>query len=108
LSGTLDSRYQDDIHKMQQAAERIASFAHRGAGPASERAAEPTAGRTAGAGSRGTLLAVDDNAQNRELLNRMLERQGYSVTMAANGEECLRMLREYRFDLVLHDDVQQH
>ena len=105
LSGALHSRYQDDVRKMQQAAERIASFAGGGAGPGSERAAEPTANTAAPGGSRGTLLAVDDNPQNRELLKRMLERQGYSVTMAANGEECLQLLTEQRFDLVLLDVI---
>jgi signal transduction histidine kinase len=105
LSGALGSRYQDDVRKMQQAAERIASFAGGGAGPVSERAAEPTANTAAPGGSRGTMLAVDDNPQNRELLKRMLERQGYSVTMAANGEECLRLLAEQRFDLVLLDVI---
>jgi signal transduction histidine kinase len=105
LSGALDARYQDDVQKMQQAAERIASFVNGGAGPASERPAEPLAITAAGAGSRGTLLAVDDNPQNRDLLKRMLERQGYSVTTAANGEECLRLLAEQRFDLVLLDVI---
>jgi signal transduction histidine kinase len=105
LSGALHSRYQDDVRKMQQAAERIASFAGGGAGPVSERAAEPTASTGAPGGSRGTMLAVDDNPQNRELLKRMLERQGYSVTTAANGEECLRLLTEQRFDLVLLDVI---
>ncbi len=105
VSGTLDSGYQDDIGKMRQAAERIASFANGGSGPADERAAEPVGNAAAGAGSRGTLLAVDDNPENRELLKRMLERQGYSVAMAANGEECLRLMRERRFDLVLLDVI---
>src|SRR5690348_1091330 len=58
LSGTLDSRYQDDIAKMRQAAEHIASFANGGAGPANDKPAEPTASAAATAGSRGTLLAV--------------------------------------------------
>lgn len=109
LSRTLDSGYQDDIRKMRQAAERIASFVNGGAGAESERMAEPAANATAGGGSRGTLLAVDDNTENRELLKRMLERQGYSVTVAANGEECLRLLSglmgEHGFDLVLLDVI---
>jgi len=105
VSGTLASRYGDDVAKMRQAAERIASFANGGAGPANERAAEPAASAAAGAGSRGTILAVDDNPQNRELLKRMLERQGYSVTTAANGEECLRLIAAQRFDLVLLDVI---
>lgn len=49
------------------------------------------------------LLAVDDNALNRDLLRRMLDRQGYTVTMAENGEQCLALLAKEPFDLVLLD-----
>jgi signal transduction histidine kinase len=105
LCGVLDSRYVDDVRKMRQAAERIASFASSAASPENEQPATSASDAPADAESHGTLLAVDDNAQNRELLQRMLERQGYSVTMAASGEECLKLLAGRRFDLVLLDVI---
>lgn len=50
------------------------------------------------------LLVVDDNAENREVLAMMLERQGYTVTLANSGAEALELLEQYStFDLVLLD-----
>ncbi len=49
------------------------------------------------------LLIVDDDEDNRQLLRRMLERQGYAVVLAASGSECLEQLERDRFDLVLLD-----
>lgn len=49
------------------------------------------------------ILVVDDNASNRELLKRRLERQGHSVALAENGSRSLEMLREAPFDLLLLD-----
>lgn len=54
-------------------------------------------------GQPGTLLVVDDNATNRDLLSRQLARQGYTVSTAQNGREALEMLRTQDFDLVLLD-----
>ncbi|MHB8522178.1 MAG: adenylate/guanylate cyclase domain-containing protein [Limisphaerales bacterium] len=51
----------------------------------------------------GSLLVVDDNENNRELLSRRLERQGYRVTLAENGRQALKMLRAEKFELVLLD-----
>jgi class 3 adenylate cyclase/CheY-like chemotaxis protein len=49
------------------------------------------------------ILVVDDNASNRELLKRRLERQGHSVALAENGSRSLEMVREASFDLILLD-----
>lgn len=51
----------------------------------------------------GSLLLVDDNETNREMLSRRLEQIGYSVSTAGNGLQALEMLEEYPFDLVLLD-----
>jgi adenylate cyclase len=53
----------------------------------------------------GSLLVVEDNEANRELLTRRLERQGYTVTPAENGRRALDLLNSARFDLVLLDIV---
>jgi serine/threonine-protein kinase len=50
-----------------------------------------------------SLLVVDDNEMNREMLSRRLERQGYRVTPARSGREALDWLRKQPFDLVLLD-----
>ena len=51
----------------------------------------------------GRILVVDDNLENRETLARRLQRQGHTTTMAADGEEALRLAREGSYDLVLLD-----
>lgn len=50
-----------------------------------------------------TILLVDDNADNRNVLSRRLERHGYAVETAASGSEALRMLERKHVDLVLLD-----
>lgn len=50
-----------------------------------------------------TVLVVDDNALNRELLRLVLEQQGYAVVEATTAEEALAMLRENQPSLVLMD-----
>ncbi len=50
-----------------------------------------------------SLLVVDDNEMNRDMLGRRLQRQGYRVTMAVDGRQALEFIREETFDLVLLD-----
>ncbi len=49
------------------------------------------------------LLAVDDDAMNRDMLVRRLQKLGYEVTEASNGREALAKLKEGSFDLILLD-----
>jgi DNA-binding response OmpR family regulator len=49
------------------------------------------------------ILVVDDEAPIRITLERLLRRRGYSVTVAASGEEALALLDQDTFDLVLLD-----
>ncbi len=51
-----------------------------------------------------TILIVDDYEVCREVLAKQLIQLGYKVRQAANGEEALRILSEYRIDLVLTDE----
>jgi sigma-B regulation protein RsbU (phosphoserine phosphatase) len=51
----------------------------------------------------GSLLVVDDNAENSHLLARTLERQGHRTAEVQNGLEALAVLAEKPFDLVLLD-----
>ncbi|WP_036279284.1 adenylate/guanylate cyclase domain-containing protein [Methylocystis sp. ATCC 49242] len=49
------------------------------------------------------ILVVDDNASNRDLLKRRLERQGHAVVLAENGSSALAIVKQAQFDLVLLD-----
>jgi sigma-B regulation protein RsbU (phosphoserine phosphatase) len=51
----------------------------------------------------GTLLVVDDDEANRDMLSRRLERKGFTVAVAEDGTRAIEMLRERPFDLVLLD-----
>jgi signal transduction histidine kinase len=51
----------------------------------------------------GLLLVVDDDAMNRDVLSRRLERQGHRVLTASNGPEALRLMQENAFEVVLLD-----
>jgi diguanylate cyclase (GGDEF)-like protein/PAS domain S-box-containing protein len=50
-----------------------------------------------------SLLVVDDNDANRDVLSRRLRLKGYDVSVAASGEETLARLTERGYDLVLLD-----
>jgi len=51
----------------------------------------------------GRILVVDDDAFNREILSRHLERQGHVVCQAANGRAAFSILSEAPFDIILLD-----
>lgn len=53
--------------------------------------------------SAGSILVVDDNAMNRDMLSRRLTRRGHTVACAEDGQAALAMLDEGAFDLVLLD-----
>ena len=49
------------------------------------------------------ILTVDDDVQVRAMLRQMLERAGYEVVEAPNGEVALELLRQKQADLVITD-----
>ena len=49
------------------------------------------------------ILLAEDNAVNRLLAVRLLEKRGHAVTVAGNGKEALAALEKQPFDLVLMD-----
>src|SRR5918997_1523344 len=53
--------------------------------------------------ARKSILVVDDEKAQREILEMILSGEGYDVTTAASGEAALRIQRERRFDLALTD-----
>ena len=53
--------------------------------------------------SPATILVVDDNDMNRDILSRRLLQRGYRVEMAENGQAALNKMLEHKIDLVLLD-----
>ncbi len=49
------------------------------------------------------ILVVDDSAEVRRLLRKILEMEGYSVSEAQDGREALQRLHDEAIDLVLLD-----
>jgi signal transduction histidine kinase/AmiR/NasT family two-component response regulator len=74
--------------------------------PAQERAVEPPA---AAEPPRKTVLLAEDNAINALLATRMLEREGFAVTLVTNGRSAVTAVEnalaadETLFDLILMD-----
>src|SRR3569833_1810416 len=50
-----------------------------------------------------SILIVDDEASNRDILTRRLLREGYTVAQAASGQQALSMMNVEKYDLVLLD-----
>jgi two-component system cell cycle response regulator DivK len=50
-----------------------------------------------------TILLVEDNALNRDMLSRRLIKRGYDIKIAINGEEGIRMAEEYLPEIILMD-----
>jgi CheY-like chemotaxis protein len=49
------------------------------------------------------ILLVEDNEMNRDMLSRRLQRKGYSVITAEDGEKGLSLARSEAPDLILMD-----
>jgi DNA-binding NtrC family response regulator len=52
---------------------------------------------------RKSILVVDDEKPQRDILNEILTEAGYDVTSAASGEAALKFAKEHSFDLALTD-----
>jgi CheY-like chemotaxis protein len=78
--------------------------AGRGPKPLENRAAgeEPVADRAIPFRQARILLA-EDNKVNQRVATSLLEKEGYSVVVAANGKEAVAAFESERFDLVLMD-----
>jgi len=107
-SGDDDPQWERDIRRIRSAAERLLTIelpTGRSVGmatgsleavtlelPAMEPVARPA-----------DILVVDDNEDNRAVLERRLGRQGHRVTSASGGRAALQLAATQRFDLVLLD-----
>jgi class 3 adenylate cyclase len=54
-------------------------------------------------GLPGTVLVIDDNASNRDLLTRRLSREGHRAIATESGLKALRLLESEEVDLILLD-----
>jgi CheY-like chemotaxis protein len=50
-----------------------------------------------------TIMVVEDNELSRDALSRRLERRGYRVVLAVDGEQAVELARAERPDLILMD-----
>ncbi|MDH3291631.1 MAG: protein kinase [Gemmatimonadota bacterium] len=98
-----DAAFREDIQRIIKAAERLAK--PDAAVTSTAAAAEVAKATEAGSTDRGAahVLVVDDDEDNREVLRRRLERNGYQVGCAEDGSRALEMLTEQAYDLVLLD-----
>lgn len=52
---------------------------------------------------KGTVLYIEDNVDNRKLVRRVLEVEGYALFEAQNAEQALQALQDEAIDLILMD-----
>ncbi|MEX2181602.1 MAG: protein kinase [Gemmatimonadaceae bacterium] len=119
LGGGADPQTATDVERIAQAARRLTEVALPGSGvaqvapparregpagstPTDGPSARPPAAPADG-GAMGRILVVDDVEENRAVLARRLEREGYAVESVADGETALARVASGGFDLVLLD-----
>ena len=84
-------------------ASRVFDNSHAGLGQVRERVLEHLATRVLQVGRPASLLVVDDEPIARSNLRHVLGREGYSVEVAANGEEALALMARQEFDCIVTD-----
>ena len=50
-----------------------------------------------------TILLVEDNEMNRDMLSRRLTRRGYEILLAVDGEQAVAIALDTKPDLILMD-----
>lgn len=55
------------------------------------------------ANEKKTILLIDDVEENREILKRRLEKEGFAVATARNGQEGMERLEQQRISLIITD-----
>jgi adenylate cyclase len=93
-----------DLDRIRAATERLEQLLRHGRARSAEEPEPPAAGADTETGPpRSTILVVDDNEDNRDMLARRLRRQGYEVVTAIGGSAALDTLGRRAIDLVLLD-----
>jgi CheY-like chemotaxis protein len=103
----LDPQFERDVRRIRSSAERLLTVelptgrsGNHVAITIEHATAEPSAAAPV---QPAHILVVDDQEDNRAVLERRLRRQGHTVEMATGGHSALEMLARQRFDLVLLD-----
>lgn len=104
----LDPEFDRDVRRVRSSAERLLTVELPHGGGANHLALtaeypmfDPA---TASAATRSAhILVVDDQEDNRAVLERRLNRQGHTVECVSGGHAALAQLQKSRFDLVLLD-----
>jgi two-component system, cell cycle response regulator DivK len=52
---------------------------------------------------KSTILYVEDDLNNRNLVRRVLEADGYQLVEAANASQAMKSLQNHKVDLILMD-----
>jgi len=103
----IDPQFERDVRRIRSSAERLLTVelpAPRGDRSVAITIEHPTGAPEAGPPVRPAhILVVDDQEDNRAVLERRLRRQGHTVESAAGGLSALEMVGRGRFDLVLLD-----
>ena len=87
----------EDLQRIEAAAGKLVPKGNGGT------AGQADKGAGKAGGGRARVLVVDDEAGNRDLLSRRIQREGYEVLSASGGHEALAMVASQRPDVVLLD-----
>lgn len=108
LGAAPDPQFERDLHRIRSAAERLLTVELPSPGGSSAAAvslSETTQSHQAPVMTEhpARILVVDDQEDNRAVLERRLRRQGHTVQSASGGHAALALLARERVDLVLLD-----
>ncbi len=106
--GDIDSEFERDVRRVRSSTERLLTVElsmGRGANHIAITVGHPTfdSGTARPAVRSAHILVVDDQEDNRTVLERRLTRQGHTVECVSGGHAALSQLQHARFDLVLLD-----
>jgi signal transduction histidine kinase len=94
-----------DVGRIRRAADELLACANGDIAP-QVAVRQPETGadcREVGSKILARILIIDDSEASRDMLCRLLERQGHSCITVANGSEALGQLKSDEFDIVLLD-----
>jgi len=102
---TIDEEFSADVRKIRNATEQLVAAKRTAVPiePAVTSQRDIAAVDSVPSDGRGTILIVDDEPNNRAVLERHLERQGYTVVSAGDGAAALEIVQRASCDVVLLD-----
>ncbi len=96
-------RHSDDVQRIEAAVHKLIAFSEGRTEALKEAEEFSELSPVSRIRTAGRILVVDDSPQNRDILRRSLERDGYEILLSADGNLALEMIRKDRLDLVLLD-----